>query len=313
MHKFPILTIMQNFIKISALLTFVFFWGCKNGSSPTSGNFVNGNMVGYVYANDTTSIIGYTDSLPNIGIRISIDGTNYSAISDKEGRWEMDNVPPGTYNISFTKYGYAMEKWVAYSFAGNGTAYLGITDIYQIAKWNASFVLRHFEDYSYLYYKDTIILDSLGQKQTIQVLDTIFYPNELAMFSCRIYGSDPSASLTGPVLILFGKSGILSPLDVKSYVYSTDNLFGGSNYTIPDENGYTFGIRRSDLISSGFHSGDKVYCQAFVSNIAQTIFQQTNNGYYWLIGPSYFDITSGKQIYTAFGDNHSEVKSFILP
>jgi hypothetical protein len=294
---------MQTFIKSCALFALIFFYGCKSNSTSPG---VVGNMVGYVIAHDTTSTSGYIDSLPNSGIRVSIDGTNYSAITDKDGRWGMDNIPPGTYNISFTKDSYAIEKMIAYRFSGNGTDFLFSTDIYQIAKRNASLVLRPFTDF----YKDTTVIDSAGS-HTIGKLDTIIVHFGNAAFSCRIFRNTSDESLEGNTIILFGKSKNLNPMDPATYIFSSDNsLYFILSGDPPAADGYPFSIYRQDLLNAGFQSGDNIFCEAFISNIARSGYNFSANS---ILVPSYYDIPSNKQIYTCFGNNHSEVKSFILP
>ncbi len=264
---------MRNFIKTGALLALVIFCGCKSTSSPspTSGNSINGNMVGYVAAYDSTG--SKTD---NSGVKISIDGTSYSSLSDSKGRWELDNVVPGTYNISYTKDGYAMEKIIAYRFVGNGTDYLFSQDIYQSLRTHASLVIRPFS-------------------------------NGTAVFSCRIFRNNTSESLSGLALLLFAKDSSFSPIEPNSYLYSEDN-HGLSNDTL---RGYDFRINSSDLNAAGYKSGDNIYCVGYASNVNVWLWdiqkQQST------LVPSYFDIASGKLIYTAFGNNHSEVRSFVLP
>src|ERR1051325_6030649 len=100
---------MNYSLKSSILLSLLFLVGCGNSINPQ----LTGTMVGYVVAIDSTG-----SSHDNSGVKISIDGTSYSTLSDSKGRWQLDNVIPGTYNISFTKENYAMEKMIAYRFVG---------------------------------------------------------------------------------------------------------------------------------------------------------------------------------------------------
>jgi len=260
---------MRNIITNFFLLVFIFCCGCKNSSSPTS--VLNGNMIGKVVAYDTAGL-----NPDNSGVKISIDGTSYSTLSDSKGRWELDNIPPGTYNISFTKEGYAMEKMVAYRFVGNGTDYLFSQDIYQMIKINATIVTRPFD-------------------------------NGATYFSCKLFRFDPSESLNGLALILFGSDSSFNPLEPSSYRYSAL----GRNITLDSVTGYNIYIRVADLIAAGFHSGDKIYCADYGSNITAFVWDIQKQES--IITPSYFDIATGNEVYTGFEGSRSEVKSFILP
>lgn len=54
------------------------------------------------------------------GVRIEIEGTNFSALTDTLGNWEIQNLPTRTYSISFSKISYSTWKNTAYSFLGGG-------------------------------------------------------------------------------------------------------------------------------------------------------------------------------------------------
>ena len=107
----------------------------------------------------------------------------------------------------------------------------------------------------------------------------------------------------------------MSPEDPNSYLFSMDNFEGPYYWGMSDLFGYTFIVDSVDLIKYGFYSQEKIYCQAFMSNLK--IFLHPENPVSHLtdlvLGPSYIDIATNKRVYTGFGDNHSEVKSFILP
>jgi hypothetical protein len=261
---------MQNIFKLPLFFALLFLTGC--GESINSQ--LAGTMVGYVVAIDSTG-----GSHENSDVRISIDGTNYSTLSDSKGRWQLDNVVPGTYNISFTKDGYAMQKMIAYRFVGNGTDYLYTQTIYEILKTNVSLVIRPFE-------------------------------NGAATFSCRVFRNNPSESLGGAVILLLGENPPFSSEEPDSYLLEYENF--DSYYSFDAIRGYSFSIDSLALSKVGFHSQDKIYCEAFASNLS--ILQE------WdpipnihIYGPSYIDIPTGKRVYTGFGNNKSEVKSFILP
>jgi len=246
----------------------IFLVSCKDTSTNAG---IPGSMVGYVVPYDSTNT-----NIDNSGVKVSVDGTNYSTLSDNKGRWKLDNVVPGTYNISFTKDGYATEKIIAYRFVGNGTDYLFSQNIYQRSRMNASLVTRPFD-------------------------------SATTLFTCKIFRNDTSESLQGLTLLLFGKDSALLPLDPSSYLYSLDNY----GVTFDNGRGYDILIHRSSLITFGFNSGDRVYCVAYASNI--NVWHWDSEKQQAILVPSYLDIATGKTVYTAFGNNHSEVRSFILP
>jgi len=261
---------MRNLIITCFLVIILFCCGCKDS---TTSPGIDGTMIGYVVAHDT---VGPSN---NSGVKISLEGTNYSTLSDSSGRWEMTNIPPGTYTIAFTKDNYATEKTIAYKFAGNGTDFLYTQNIYAILWMKTTLVIRPFD-------------------------------NDVATFSSRIFRNDPLESLPGTVMLLFGKDSLLSPLNSNSYFYRIDNLY----QSVPPDSttGYSFSFSvKYELLTAGFKHGDKIFCEAFPSNLK--VYLQDPVTSYQVLGPSYIDINTYKRIYTGFGNNHSEVKSFILP
>ncbi|MCZ7604083.1 MAG: carboxypeptidase-like regulatory domain-containing protein [Melioribacteraceae bacterium] len=79
----------------------------------------------------TGSIVGYMESYPisnntaadYSGIKVHFEGTHFKAITDISGRWQIDNVPKGTYNIRYEKEGYSAWLEAGFQFIGTGTAY----------------------------------------------------------------------------------------------------------------------------------------------------------------------------------------------
>jgi outer membrane cobalamin receptor len=63
----------------------------------------SGNIVGYVDDKYSRS--------PLVGVNVILEGTEYGAATDQEGRYEIRNIPAGTYNLVFQMIGYgSIEK-----------------------------------------------------------------------------------------------------------------------------------------------------------------------------------------------------------
>lgn len=54
------------------------------------------------------------------GILVQCEGTSFSAITDSNGFWEINNLPTSTYSISFSKAGYSTFKNTSFQFIGGG-------------------------------------------------------------------------------------------------------------------------------------------------------------------------------------------------
>jgi hypothetical protein len=78
--------------------------------------------------------------------------------------------------------------------------------------------------------------------------------------------------------------------------------FDPNSYSVRiSPNGYDFLVHKDSLYAAGFKADDKIYCM-----VAAETEQCAYNGFY-------FDISSGKNVYTGYSPIHSEVKNFILP
>src|SRR5437764_14365972 len=101
----------------AAAMAGILFSGCKETTvvSPAAP----GNITGYVQLYDTLS----QPLADQSGVTVSLPGTSISAQSDRSGKWTLQNVPPGTYTIFFSKDGYSSMKDFNLQFIGNGTYY----------------------------------------------------------------------------------------------------------------------------------------------------------------------------------------------
>ncbi len=120
-------------LPIFILSTLVSLIGCKGepgqeGPQGPAGPNLTGNIIGYSRLIDVNG----NRATNHGGIAVTIEGTSLSTITASDGGWEINNLPTGTYTISFSKAGYGIQKEVGYQFVGGGTVYFGIQSIFQI-------------------------------------------------------------------------------------------------------------------------------------------------------------------------------------
>ena len=82
-----------------------------------------GNITGMILLYDNEGV-AVTD---NSGVTVSIDNNNVSAKTDATGRWTLDSIPYGVYDLSFTKEGYATGKLMGVDHKANNHATTVIT------------------------------------------------------------------------------------------------------------------------------------------------------------------------------------------
>lgn len=92
--------------------------GCDDTSLDPLSN--SGDIVGYVTVKGEEC-----DNAPNAsGVEVSLVGTDIKATTNAEGRWEMSDVPSGTYDIEYKRSDLASRLDYAFQFVGNGRAIL---------------------------------------------------------------------------------------------------------------------------------------------------------------------------------------------
>ncbi|MFY8024220.1 MAG: carboxypeptidase-like regulatory domain-containing protein [Sediminibacterium sp.] len=111
-HKLQIkqLTIMK---KIIALLIILYI-GCSKDSSNNSISVPNLVLAQQNRANIQGMIILYDEDgnrQPDMsGVAVSIDNSTVSTQTGPDGKWKLDSIPYGTYDISYSKEGYGTGK-----------------------------------------------------------------------------------------------------------------------------------------------------------------------------------------------------------
>jgi hypothetical protein len=92
--------------------------GCSS-DSPTTSAAATGALEGWILPFNPE----WTDA-PRAGSMVAVEGTNFSATTDSLGHWRIGNLPAGTYDLSFSRSGYAPHRVIGFQFVGGGTAYL---------------------------------------------------------------------------------------------------------------------------------------------------------------------------------------------
>ena len=74
-----------------------------------------GNLVGFVTLYDENDNLILNKS----GVNITVNGSStYKDTTDNNGRFEIDNIPSGIYNIIYSKQGFSETKTIGMQFAG---------------------------------------------------------------------------------------------------------------------------------------------------------------------------------------------------
>jgi hypothetical protein len=224
---------------------------CKgnDGAEGPAGPVLTGSISGYVY------LVDQNDSLLSnrSGVTVSLNGTNISTTSDSTGKWTLNNVQTGVYEITLNKSGFDSFIVPSQQFVGGGTLYLG--DVY-IAQ------------------KQAFGITSEAAKDTFS---TALGTNVILL----------SDSLNGPVyttgkriLIFAGASPSVSS-DPTTYQYVYTFLPGATTKYI------SHSYSPAELISAGFSSGQTIYFRSYGTSEYYASYRDTATGRLIYTGLSY--------------------------
>jgi len=285
---------VTSFLKIllSIFLGMITVNSCKNSATAPTGQ--TGNIIGHIYAYDSLNSLPLSNES---GFKISLEGTPYFSLTDSLGKWELKDIPSGTYAIIFSKDNYVTQKIYNLQIDGPGTLYFLDDPLKsnQIVMWPIpsllpTLAIQPFVDKLEISTRDSSYRDSAGRNRTILIYDSTIIKSEAALFSSHSQNKWHGQQIT--TFFYFNKQGIIDPMNPNTFVYYTRDYYG------TDTSGLTtITVLRSELLKAGFSAGDNINCVAFAGTMISN----------WL------DYNSGKTINSGFSPHHSEVKSFILP
>jgi hypothetical protein len=119
---------------LAASVVLVLLMGCKEGSEGPPGPKLQGTLIGFVRLVDVAGTFQADAS----AVTVSIAGTNVSATSDALGKFVLNNVETGTYEVIYSKTAYGTLRRQGISFASGGSASLGRVDLGQIPNYTVT-------------------------------------------------------------------------------------------------------------------------------------------------------------------------------
>ena len=201
--------------------------GCNGPAGPA----LTGKITGYIYAVDD-----HNTFLDRSGVKIELQGTGISTVSDQTGRWVLGCVKTGIYTVVFSKSGFGTYKLYSLQFVGGGDLYLdpdGAATIAKLPSYTVTSLQVQFPD-------------SLNVELSGTVSDT--------------------TSWTRGVIVYIGKANLTSSDPVT-------NLFEIAGFTNPNANTFQITYPKSTFINQGLSIGGTVYLAAYAWSYAATSYR----------------------------------------
>ncbi|MEI8111651.1 MAG: carboxypeptidase-like regulatory domain-containing protein [Chitinophagia bacterium] len=209
------------------------------------------------------------------GVTVSIEQSSVSTQTLPNGRWKLDSIPFGTYDLSISKNGYGTVKIMGVYHAANnhGTTIIAMSRILnQVSNIEVTAVnVKKIAD--------------LGQHMVDFINSGI--AEDGVIFDPVFTSSTPGEK---KIRLFFGKSADVS---TTNYVVSEKQRFSGRSN---ESENYNFGL--SWFVSNGFEPGQTVYVKAYGDGFGDD---------------DYDDPISGLSVFPSLGSKGSPVTSFVLP
>ena len=238
--------VMSKFTKCLLLfVAVVVFNSCKTQPTAPAGT---ATIIGRVLL--AQSYFQYTPAYG--GINVTIEGTNFSGLTDDSGYYTINSVPTGTYNVLFSKSGYGDVRLFSMSVTGGGNA-----PVY--------FHPTQYNTYTMLY-KIPNIVTSLRE---VEIKDTTLPTEEQITYLIAKGNISPGPlmnQLYGGIAVYVSHSSDVSNLlgHYATFFYDGELGLGYANYPIDTTTeSFIFGIPQYNLTSAGFNSGDSIYVATY--------------------------------------------------
>lgn len=220
-----------------ALCIFLIITGCKKDDDPVKPvitGTINGSVNLYNYYGTRNSNAA--------GVIVTAVEANLSDTTDANGKWEIKNIPAGTYTISFFRWGYGAWKVYGYKYDADVTKSLDTVSLSQTPSYS---------------------IYNLNKMVTPASPDEV---DLIGMFN----GTKPN----GPnyIRLFIGSNSDVSSLPSK-YAFSIRTTSTTENYAAV--------IKSNVFINNGFVSGTKAYIAAYTESVLSKSYSDPATGKYW--------------------------------
>lgn len=213
---------MRLFFSYFLIAGLSFVIGCKDGDQGPAGPRLSGTLTGFILLHDENG----TRLPTSFGATVSLESTDFVATTDSTGRWSLNGVNTGIYNLVYAKAGFGTFMVPSFQFVGGGTYNDGPKELYELP----SFTVASFTP-----------------------------ETTTASGNIRLLLKGTLSKVNGSVTFFIGTSG-----DVSSD--PAHNLFTLSVSSYPDADNFNHGLSAFELDRVGLTSGTMIYLKAYPSN-----------------------------------------------
>lgn len=271
---------MKNLLISASMLALFAVASCRTLTSPAETADVKGLVVldsGTVFPTPS-------------GVTVSLEGTNYSSITDDSGRFEIKNVPSGTYSVRWSKPGYGDVRYMGVAIQGGGNSPVYIAEPINGGPYqNITTTLRAFSPLA-ANVQSATFSTVLNRTDTFLVLDGSYADDENVV------------NYVNDITLFFSHKQDVSPIEghYDGFVSGTGANDGVSLF---DTTNHTFhcNFDQAFVRNSNFHSGDSLYIAVYGTVYPESIYGD------------YYDLTYNEGVITSYNQTPSRIIGLKMP
>ena len=224
------------------------------------------------------------------GVTVSLEGTNFSTITDDSGRFELKNVPSGTYSVRWSKPGYGDVRYIGAAIQGGGNTPVYISQpINGVPYQNITTALRAFSHLAVNVQSASYSFDK-SRTDSCLIVDGSYTDDQF-------FGAYRDA-----VTVFFSHKSDVSPIEGHYEGFGSGSgpqgaLFDTTNKTFH----YVFSNAFGSINSFNFYSGDSLYIAVY-----GTIYPEAIYG-------DYYDPIYNENVITSYNQTPSRVIGLKIP
>jgi hypothetical protein len=236
------------------------------------------------------------------GVTVSLEGTNFSTITDDSGRFELKDVPGGTYTVRWSKPGYGDMRYIGATIQGGGNSpvYIAVPE----NEFPTGNITTHLPAFSHLAanVQSASFAANKSNTDTFLVLDGTYTDDEPIM----TYNSP--GDFSDEITAFFSHKQDVSPIEghydgfvnEEEDVTELDGTLGGVLDTANNTFHFVFEGAPGTFIPYNFHSCDSLYI---------AVYGTINDPF----GGYYFDPTYNEGVITSYNQTPSHVIGLKIP
>ena len=226
-----------------AIVSFYFLVSCTETVAPVLTGSISGFV--YLYEEDGSQIKDRS------GVRVSIEGRSNFAFTNSVGRYNLENVSAGIFNVVYEKEGFGLNKIIAREFVGGGDAYINSIELVKLPSFNVT----------------SLNINPTSQPTDLTISGTISDARNYFRY----------------LILFFGKNENVSN-DPQNYLIST------IIFVYPDSVSFnsSWGNYKESLFAVGFNSGESIHVAAYSSALTYSFIHDpiTGRPFYYNVGSS---------------------------